>query len=700
MISDEIYTGDSVYKVITDALFTGRYPAVQTIFWALIILGIFMLFITSIIAVIRLEYAPDKDKGNSKAGVVKNFFKAIFSFAVVPCACIFGMFLANSLIKVIDTATAYTTATETQVSTYYDKWSASDSKDETGELTNYRDNSYYAYNVFGLRIPTTTEPFSATIFKACAYGCNRIRNSDAYFEDLKNVETLGFLQNFEDNDPAATIIDEGFAINAKLKGTFNLNTSISEKYYSDWSGWIAFDGWDYSGLTELSKYNVNAVYYFYNLWSFNYIIAFVALSSIGKSFYGFVLFLMQRLFEILGLFLISPLSVGLMPLDNGDSLKQWRTAFIVKFALLVIMVLSLNLVTPLVAIGQNIKLFGTPLVDYIVTTFFLIAALNAISSLNSMFTKIFTGDDKNWGQVENAAKGIQGSFSQGLGKALAGAKIAAAPVSLANKALFKGARAGFGAWNRRQNQNIEDRENAYSQAQLQARQNAYNTQMQQLNANQSQNQADLDTLNADSQMYADYNQQRGRNAKQMHTAAGQADMATYLQSRGYSQADAQAAAARLAAREQAAIQANTVNGKMQGSIRTAMENSFNDERNSLSAQQASIQSQIQAAQSSFEADKQTIETNRQNAINTAINNRFGNKLGRGLNRVGAGLAKVGEGAGKLLKPYGASMMAITGFNPYTAPKDQDLSMGGLVGGTVYTMLPYDQRNPYARRDKK
>ena len=183
------------------------------------------------------------------------------------------------------------------------------------------------------------------------------------------------------------------------------------------------------------------------------------------------------------------------------------------------------------------------------------------------------------------------------------------------------------------------------------------------------------------------------NPAAVHTAAGQADMATYLQSRGYSQADAQAAAARLAAREQAAIQANTVNGKMQGSIRAAMENSFNDERNSLSAQQASIQSQIQAAQSAYDADKTRIETDREAAIKKAVENRLGRKVGRGI-------VKVGAFAGSQLGSYGKSMMAITGFNPYTAPKDQDLSMGGLVGGTVYTMLPYDQRNPYARRDKK
>ena len=38
--SDAPVTGDSVYRIILDALFNDSYPAVRTIFWALIILGI------------------------------------------------------------------------------------------------------------------------------------------------------------------------------------------------------------------------------------------------------------------------------------------------------------------------------------------------------------------------------------------------------------------------------------------------------------------------------------------------------------------------------------------------------------------------------------------------------------------------------------------------------------------------------------
>lgn len=703
MISDEVMTGDTVYKIITDALFTGRYPAIQTVFWALIILGIFMLFITSIIAVIRLEYNPDKDKGNSKAGVIKNFFKALFSFAIVPVACLFGMYFAGALVNVVDKATAYTNIPESSITTYFDKWSGSDLDGDTGKLLDERENSYYAYNVFSLKIPTTSEPFSSIVFKACAYGCNRVRNDSTYFDALKDGGvTLGILDKFENNLPAANVIDQGFAMNAKLKGTHNLDTDISSKFYSDWSSWI-FGGLgdsSYSNLTSLNKYNINAIYYFYDLWSFNYIIAFVAMMSIGKSFYGFVLFLMQRLFEIVGLFLISPIPVSLMPLDNGDSLKQWRVAFISKFALLIVMILSLNLVSPLISLAQNIKLFGVDLVDYIVTTFFLIAALNAINALNSLFTKILTGDDKNWSQVENSAKGIQGAFSAGLGKTMAAAKIATAPVSLASRGVARGVGFGLSRWNNHQNQRITDRETVNANSLLAAEQTQFNNDMAGLNASKTANDQDLSNLDIDSRMYADYNQQRGKNAKQMHTAAGQADMEKYLAGRGYSTTEAHDIAQRLRAREEAAIRANTdpTTGRMVGSIRSAMDSSFSDDRTKLTAQQSSLDSQIKARQAAFDAQKATIDTNRQQAIDQAINNRFSSKVGRVGRAVGGGIAKVGSAAGKVLKPYGKSLSAVTGFNPYVAPKEQDLTIGGMLGGTVYT-LAQDKHDPYNKRSK-
>lgn len=467
-ISGESYTGDSVYKIITDALFTSRYPAIKTIFWSLIILGVFMLFITSLIALVRIEYNPDKEKGNSKAGIVKNFFKAIFSFAIVPIACIFGMFLFNSLVGVVNTITTQPVLNSTEVTTYYSQWNAvADSNKDSGVYDEGTldkvENAYMAYEVFGLHIPTNVQPFSGMVFRACAYGSNRVRNNKDYFLVLKNNKVLGFLDKFNEQGDAADIIDTGFAINAKLKETSNLSKDIVDTFYGDCSKFINFGTWRYHNIESLSKYNVNAVYFFYDLWSFNYIVAFVAVVSIGKLYFGFVLYLMQRLFEIIGLFLVSPISISLMPLDNGDSLKTWRTLFITKFTLLVIMVGTLNLISPLLAICDNIQFFNIPFIDYILTTFFLIAAFNAVDSLNKMFAKIFTGDDKNYGAVGEAAGAITKNFTTGANATFSAAKLAALPVTAPTRlgAHIVGGKIAEARKNKI-NQKIENAKNAYA----------------------------------------------------------------------------------------------------------------------------------------------------------------------------------------------------------------------------------------------
>ena len=476
IISNETYTGDTIYKIITDALFTGRYPAVQTVFWSLIILGVFMLFMTSIVALIRLEYNPDKDKGNSKSGVVKNFFKAIFSFAIIPIACLFGMYLSNALVGIVDTATASNAVTNVEITQRFDKWSAvEDSNQDSAvygsDTLTSRTSTYLAYDIFGLHIPTTSQPFSGIIFKACAYGSNRIRNSEGFYNIIVQ-QNYDFLNNSNNQATAAEIVDVGFSINAKLKTPCNLNTSAVEAYFKDSSlGKNAFD-WSYSGIKSLSKYNVNAVFYFYNLWTFNYIVAFAAVISIGKLYLSFLLYLMQRLFEIMGLFVISPISVSLMPLDDGNALKTWRSTFASKFILLIIMVGSLNLINPVINICQNIQFFGIKILDYLMLTFFIVAAFNAVDSLNKMFTKIFTGDAGNYSSAMEASKGITDNFKTGLSKTVSGAKIAALPVALGAKYGAKGVKAGVAAgfasaerrMNRRLTRQTENADTTYATA--------------------------------------------------------------------------------------------------------------------------------------------------------------------------------------------------------------------------------------------
>lgn len=437
IISDKIYTGDSVYKIITDALFTGAYPAIRTLFWGLIILGVLMLIITSIIMVIRVEYADDKGD-NSKGKIVKNFFKALFSFAIVPIACIFGMYLANALVGTIDKATATQIEISEDVKKYFDSWESDSEIDG--------DSSYMAYNVFGLNIPTNSEPFSGIIFKCCAYGSNRARTSNKYYTQvIKNSEapnvggktsSFGIFNQPATQEQAADLIDTAFAINAKVKGNYELNYSVADDFFNDN---IKFLG-SSEDIKSFSKYNPTLVFYYYNLWTFNYLVGYVAVISIGTLYFKFVLGLMTRLFEIAGLFLVAPIAVSIMPMDDSRALKTWRKTFIAKFVIVTVLVGTVNLITSLNNIAQTIKLTGHSMIDLIVTIFFLIAAFNAIDSLNKTISNILVdgGKDAYDGTMASAGQ-VKDSFTRGALASIAGAKLASAPLTLAGKGLGYGA---------------------------------------------------------------------------------------------------------------------------------------------------------------------------------------------------------------------------------------------------------------------
>ena len=630
-ISGESYTGDSVYKIITDALFTGRYPAIKTIFWSLIILGVFMLFITSLIALIRTEYNPDKEKGNSKAGIVKNFFKAIFSFAIVPIACIFGMFLFNSLVGVVNTITTQPVLNSTEVTTYYSQWNAvADSNKDSGVYDEGTldkvENAYMAYEVFGLHIPTNVQPFSGMVFRACAYGSNRVRNNEDYFLVLKNNNVLGFLDKFNEQGDAADIIDTGFAINAKLRETSNLSKDIVKTFYGDCSDFINFGTWRYHSIESLSKYNVNAVYFFYDLWSFNYIVAFVAVVSIGKLYFGFVLYLMQRLFEIIGLFLVSPISISLMPLDNGDSLKTWRTLFITKFTLLVIMVGTLNLISPLLAICDNIQFFNIPFIDYILTTFFLIAAFNAVDSLNKMFAKIFTGDDKNYGAVGEAAGAITKNFTTGANATFSAAKLAALPVTAPTRlgAHIVGGKIAEARKNKI-NQKIENAKNAYA------------TEEQKLNAideatsrEDSANTTELAGIDADQATLNQFNNDTG-GLLERNAANDTAMQEAYIRSHFVGKTKAQRNAFRTQLSTDAGLRQRVLDEMYEKDTNAKMDSFYKYDRNMSAAEnaqkKADMLAMLQRGQSDITA-RRTANATERARIDTDIRNNRTNREAR------------------------------------------------------------------------
>lgn len=422
-INNNDVQGDMLYKIITDALFNDSNPAVKTLFWSLIIFAIFMLIVTTIIAVIRTEYSGEN---NSKSKIIGNFFKAFGNFLILPVASILGIFICSGFVQLLDKIT-YEANTQTAVmkdlSTNFDKWGKKSIAGQ--EVYTKANDSYIGFNLFGTIIPTSSETFSGIIFKACAYSCNRARNDVDFFNKVVN----GTKQNFnvfneyaDSQQKMAEVIDLGFSVNAKLQG----DTS-----YSIEGSFLPIG--DTDGITYLNRGNPELVYYYYNLWTFNYIIVFIALAGVGKLYYKFALGLLARLFELFGLFLASPIVVSIMPLDNGKAVDAWKKNFIGRVLILGVMVMTLNLINPLLSFAQGIKLFKIPVLDYIVLTFFMIAALNAVDTLNGMFAGMF-GAEKS--VIDNGGK-ISEQFTKGVGNTLGAVDLVTKPGQWAAKGVGK-----------------------------------------------------------------------------------------------------------------------------------------------------------------------------------------------------------------------------------------------------------------------
>ena len=459
MISGKVIKGDPVYTIISDALFGGKYPAISTTFWSLIILGIIMTFATTFIAVIRVEIVPDKEKkNNSKEGIIRNFFVALFNLAIVPITCIFGLYLGNAMVGVIDSAISANETYDEELLSKFDKWDWGDYEGSDDQLRESYDkdySSYIAFDIFGYHVPTTMEPFSATIFKACAAPCNRLNKyGEGYLDALIRVNALGlFDESMTEASVAADLIDTGFMYSAKLKTpNQTLNYDGMEEYGGDdWLFVWLFGSKD--NIDCFSRYNVTMVWYFYDLWTFNYIVAFAALAMMVKMYWHFALALMARLFEITGLFLIAPIPVAITPLDGGGTLQRWRARFYSKFCLMVIMVLGLNLINPLISLVHNLKLFNVAFLDYIVLAFFIVAALNAMDSLNQtisyiLFDRFGEGEYK---EAKERATAIQGTFNTGLTMAGKTAGIVtSAPFKVASTGAALGRNVKYSLWERDQ----------------------------------------------------------------------------------------------------------------------------------------------------------------------------------------------------------------------------------------------------------
>lgn len=389
-------TGDIIEEFIKGT-FTNKYPVLNNVFWSFIILGVIMLFLTTLIAIIRNEYTPEKDGSNSKSKVIGRSFKALVTFAIVPVVVLFGVYLGNVILKALDSVTSSSSASE--ISDFPKDQIVQYKSDDTNRGSS---DSYIAISLFGFDIPTNSTPFSGLAFKISAYRSNRVRvtsETKEFLNLLNNNEVTNWgVFTGQDTEEVAALIDIAFANNLKFSSARTLNYDSSYQQSLNISAIDIVSGADCiaaasSPFQTLSRYRVAVVWYYYDLWQFDFILSFAILVTMGVFFLNIVIGLMKRLFEVVGLFLVSPPVVALMPLDDGSAFGKWKGKFIAKMIGAYGAVVGMNIVFLLMPYIYQIKFFNITFVDWLIQSLFAIVGLITVKSFVALLNEMVGGED-------------------------------------------------------------------------------------------------------------------------------------------------------------------------------------------------------------------------------------------------------------------------------------------------------------------
>lgn len=425
-------SGDLVVELIEGLLgINTEYSALSTVFWSMIIFGVIVLILMTIFTIIKAHYNYDQKKA-SPSYILKSTFKSIATMAIIPVCTLFGLYLGSAIFKTLDTITMAGSAQS--IASIYDAeaqqnfaYATTSQNSTTGESEGTR--RYASYDFFGAKEWSSSQTFSGIMFEACANGANRVRNG-SYQANGTEWDNAGVFYTSSTADVEETVayqIDYAFSNNLTLASSHTVQIDgmseasaaiASSLTYGPSAGFAA----GLINVSHFSKYNVGLVWYYYNLWSFNFILAFVGIFICLTLFSNVLFGMLMRIIMAAVLFIVYPPIVGLTPFDEGSATKSWRKEFIAYMISAYSAVIAMNILFLLLPVFNSIKFFNMSLLDGIVKMLLLIAGLSMVRkfiALISSFVGAKNIDDMGQGLKKESASPIKRGVNATVGMGVA-----------------------------------------------------------------------------------------------------------------------------------------------------------------------------------------------------------------------------------------------------------------------------------------
>lgn len=341
----------------------------RNILISVLILGFILLFVFTIIAIIKMHYAAETK--DTLAVIIGRSIRALFGFLLIPGLCLGGVYLSNVVLQAVDNATGsgstITMSGRVFKSSCYEAnylRSAGISPARKLELANIYRNTLAEY---GVAVPET---------RAVAVGSDE---ATEYIEEIAEAIDYGFANGFADASGRIIFDIEDVG---KLPGMYWLTmgsgvvVGIGATLFSVGAPLKAFlttqeiadfiIGTPASVTTTrngemLGKpyHSLNAVALFYNITQLNYVIMIATAVFMGWALCMITFGLIKRIFMLSYLYVISPALLAMYPLDNGQALGKWKGDFVGYTIMAYSSVAGLNIFMQVLPVVDKIKPYTT-----------------------------------------------------------------------------------------------------------------------------------------------------------------------------------------------------------------------------------------------------------------------------------------------------------------------------------------------------
>lgn len=439
-VDGKAVTGDLVTNFITGILGINaegfQYSALTTVFWSFIVFGVIVCFGSTIIAVIKSHYSYDDKAAKGPMQYVYTAGKAIINIVAVPVIVVLGLYVSQALLTALDTMTSISSGNVTSIfgqieeERYDDNGqlikvkvniadrllkSSSSSRTQSDEKTfiyydifGYGSNIFYGLNSGEGAVPSDNacaliaaknQTFSGSLFRVAAYNGNRarLRQIAPKAENFSGTKSGELFSNTNDPEVLADMIDMAFACNLHLQKNMHLDYSSDGQSLAagDWTSMKYFTNFLTQNASAFSKFNVGLVWYYYDLWNFNFIVGFAGCIVCVTLFINIIMGLITRLFMCVGLFLVASPLFGLSPLDGGKAGKSWRENFMKQVLMAYGAVVGMNIMFLILPYINDIDFFNIPIADYFAQTLIIIVGLITIKAFIATLSGLIGGADAN-----------------------------------------------------------------------------------------------------------------------------------------------------------------------------------------------------------------------------------------------------------------------------------------------------------------